>query len=189
MILHTPRLVLKPHVPANAELLNAWQNDPELIYYDDDVPEDREPRPIARTHEFIERNASPKLDDEIIHWAIHIAESDQFIGYCMAAYIDTFNQKCRFGMTMGAKEEWGKGYGREALEAVVRFIFGELKLNRIQCEIYDFNERSIRLFESVGFVREGVCREAVWKRGRFANEYVYGLLRSDFEGRQKSTLF
>lgn len=174
--LTTPRLRLRPHTPANAERLNAWQNDPELIYYDDDVPEDREPRPLERTLNFIERNARPSLDDEIIHWGIHIAKTNEFIGYCMAAFIDRYNRKCKFGMTIGAKEHWGKGYGREAIEAVVRFLFEELKLNRIQCEIYDFNERSIRLFESVGFQREGICRQAVLKRGEMRNEYIYGLL-------------
>lgn len=179
--LTTPRLILKPHTLANAELLNAWQNDPELIYFDDDVPEDREPRPIERTIEFIERHANPSRDDEIIHWAIHIADTGKFIGYCMAAYIDRFNRKCRFGMTMGAKDEWGKGYGREVLHAVVQFLFEQLELHRIQCEIYDFNVRSIRLFESVGFVREGACRQAVWKRSQWADELVYGLLRSDWK--------
>lgn len=181
--IETPRLVLGPHLAENAALLNAWHNDPELIYYDDDQPEPAPSYPFEKTLAFLERNAQPTLENETIHWAIYVKEPHKFIGYCMAAYIDRYHRKCRFGMTIGDRSEWGKGFGREVVEAVARFLFTHLDLNRIQSEIYDFNERSIRLFESAGFRREGVCRQAVLKRGRFADEYVYGLLREDWERR------
>lgn len=184
LLLTTPRLTLKPHTLANAEKMNAWSNDAELRFYDDDLPEPTPASPMERTLDFLTRNASPKPEDETIHWAMHITDSDEFIGFCMAAYIDRYHRKCRFGMTIGAKEQWGKGYGREVVEAVVGLLFGELQLNRIQCEIYDFNERSIRLFESIGFVREGVCRQAVLKSGRWTDEFVYGLLREDWVKRR-----
>lgn len=178
--IETPRLVLRPHTAENAALLNAWHNDPELIYYDDDQPDPPPPYPMERTVAFLERTSTPTLASETIHWAVHLKEPPKLIGYCMAAYIDQYHRKCRFGMTIGDRAEWGKGYGREVVEAVTEFLFTKLDLNRIQCEIYDFNERSIRLFESAGFRREGVCRQAVLKRGRFADEYVYGLLREDW---------
>lgn len=258
-VLETPRLILKPHTLANAERLNAWSNDPELLYYDDDLPEPYRVSPIERTIAFIEKNAKHDPEGEVVHWAIHLkvdgeqltvdgqepsrdegtegqrdetaevggsrltvdgpesdghslvdggrlqgvagrgsqvadpeAEIDNrqpstanrepslFIGYCMAAFIDRYHRKCKFGITIGDKSQWGKGYAREAITAVLRYLFETLEMNRVQCEIYDFNERSIRLFESLGFVREGVCRQSVLKKGRFADEYVYGMLRSDW---------
>ena len=54
-------------------------------------------------------------------------------------------------------------------------------MNRIGVEIYSFNERSIKLFESLGFVREGVIREQVYKKGKFSDEYIYGLLRQEWK--------
>ena len=165
----------------NAALMNAWSNDPELLDYDDDLPEPYRVSPIERTYDFIKRVETPALDHETIHWGIHLRENGRLIGYCMAAFIDTYHRKCKFGMTLGDKSIWGQGLGREVVEAAVRFCFKSLKLNRIQCEIYAFNERSIRLFESVGFKREGVCRQSVLKKGRLADEYVYGLLKEEWE--------
>ncbi|MGG7165282.1 GNAT family N-acetyltransferase [Clostridium ihumii] len=54
-------------------------------------------------------------------------------------------------------------------------------MNRIGVEIYSFNERSIKLFESLGVVREGVIREQVYKKGKFVDEYIYGLLRQEWK--------
>ncbi len=182
LVLTTPRLILQPHTPENAALMNAWTNDPELLFYDDDLPEPYRVSPMERTLAFIERTRNPSLQDETIHWGIHLRERGLLIGYCMAAFIDPYHRKCKFGMTIGDKAQWGQGYGREVVDAVARFCFETLGLNRIQSEIYDFNERSIRLFESAGFQREGVCRQSVLKQGRLADEYVYGLLREDWMG-------
>lgn len=181
--LTTLRLILKPHTMANAELMNAWTNDPELLYFDDDLPEPYRHSPMERTHAFIQRNLKPSLENETLHWGIHLRDSDRMIGYCMAAFIDPYHRKCKFGMTIGDKSVWGQGYGREVVDRIVAFCFETLNMNRIQCEIYDFNERSIRLFESAGFRREGTCRQSVLKKGHYVDEHVYGLLKEDWEAR------
>lgn len=54
-------------------------------------------------------------------------------------------------------------------------------MNRIGVKIFSFNERSINLFENVGFIREGVVRELVYKKGKFEDEYIYGLLKCEWK--------
>ncbi len=49
-----------------------------------------------------------------------------------------------------------------------------------RAEIYSFNMRSVALFEHLGFTREGVIRQCVDKRGTFEDEYLYGLLREEW---------
>jgi RimJ/RimL family protein N-acetyltransferase len=56
-----------------------------------------------------------------------------------------------------------------------------LRLNRIGAAVYDFNQRSIQLFEGLGFCREGTLRQNVLKQGEFADEHLYSLLRAEWE--------
>lgn len=100
----------------------------------------------------------------------------------MIAYIDKFNKKCKLGLTIGDKNEWGKGYGKEVVESLVNYCFTDLGLNRIVAEIFSINERSIKIFEDLGFKREGTLRNSVLKNGQYVDEYIYARLNSDYCG-------
>jgi len=164
---------------ANAEKLNQWQNDAELSYYDDDGPEHNEPVSLDRTKRYLERISNVSDSDDIIRFAIH--SNTELIGFCMIAFIDKHNRSCKVGITIGEKQEWGQGLGREALEAMVAYCFSDLGMNRIGAEIFDFNARSLRLFSGQGFRQEGRIRQAIYKRGQFCDEIVMGLLRNEWE--------
>jgi RimJ/RimL family protein N-acetyltransferase len=181
--LETARLVLKPHTLANAEKLNAWENDPELLYYNDDQPEDRIPESLEDTRIFLERITQNEERSRILHYAIHLKADGELIGNGMIGFIDRYNRSCRLGITIGEKRLWGLGLAKEALAAVIAYCFETLHMNRIGAEVYAFNERSIRLFEGLGFHREGVVRQAVLKDGGFSDEYLYGLLRGEWQGK------
>lgn len=178
--LETPRLSLKPHTPLNAEKLNAWENDAELLYTNDDQPEERQPDRLEDTRRFLEHISEVDLNSALIHYAVHLKPKDELIGYGMIAYIDRYNRRCKIGITLGEKRYWGKGLAKEALRAVISFCFEILGMHRIEAEVYAFNHRSVRLFEGLGFRREGTLRHFVWKRGRFQDEHVYGLLESEW---------
>ena len=75
----------------------------------------------------------------------------------------------------------GKGYVTEAVRATLRFIFEHLNAYRVRIETDDTNERSIRVAERCGFVKEGHLREN--KRnpdGTMSGTLYYGLLQSEF---------
>jgi RimJ/RimL family protein N-acetyltransferase len=179
-VLETKRLLLKAHTLENIERMNRWSNDAILSYYDDDGPEDSEVVPIENTKKYIERVITED-DDSIIRFGIHNKEDNSLIGFCMIAFIDHYNKSCMIGMTLGEKEEWGKGYGREVLNEIIRYCFEDLNMNRIGAEIYSFNERSIKMFENAGFIKEGIIRQLVYKRNKFEDEYMYGLLRGEWK--------
>lgn len=180
-MLETERLILKPHTMDNLNKMNKWRNDNELLYYDGDCPEVVVPIPMESTTRYLEYIINNQ-DDENIRYGIHRKVDDELIGFCIIAFIDRYNRNCRFGITIGEKDQWGKGYGSEIIKEVKRYCFLELNMNKIGVELYSFNERSKRLFEGAGFKREGILREKVFKNGRFEDEYVYGLLREEWEG-------
>jgi diamine N-acetyltransferase len=78
------------------------------------------------------------------------------------------------------EEEWGKGYGHDALVALVRYAFEDLRLHRLGADILAINLPSKSLFEKVGFSSEGVRKEAYYTSGRFLDVECYGLLSRNF---------
>jgi len=172
-------VILKPHTINNTDKIDKWMNDPELLYYDDDQPE-----PIQRkSKEDIERimnrliEAHPKANKDIIHFAIHEADDEELIGYCMIAFIDNYHRKCKLGLVIGEHELWGKGYGKDALKQLIDYCFDNLNMNRIQAEVYSHNTRSIKLFTKLGFILDGVLKESVLKNGEYIDEHIYALLK------------
>jgi len=176
----TERLLLKPHTLANLPRLNAWFNDPELSYYDGDDPPRDQPETLEETRLTLDRILNPPDPPGTLHYAIHKKSDDDLVGYGMVAHIDRYNRRCDLGLTLGEKSEWGQGYAREALQAVIAFCFEQLNMNRLGASMYDFNWRSIRLFESLGFQREGVLHQYVFKDGIFKDELQYRLIKEEF---------
>ena len=177
----TPRLILRPHTHANLEWLNTLFNDADENYFDGDEPPMDSPQTLEETDRILYRILNRPADADIIDYAVHRRDDGSLIGCGMIALINRYNRRCNLGISMGCdKSNWGRGYGRETLQAVIGYCFNELKMNRIEAEIYEFNARSIRLFERLGFRREGVRREYVYKDGVFKDEYLYGLLKKDW---------
>jgi RimJ/RimL family protein N-acetyltransferase len=178
----TQRLILKPHTLANLAWFHALINDEDEKYYNADDPPNSESEPIEKTEAILERILNRLPDSGFIHYAIHKKDGDVLIGCGDIAYINSYNQRCSLGITLGYdKQNWGKGYASEALRAVIAFCFNELSMNRIEAEIYEFNLRSIRLFEGLGFTREGVKRQFVFKDGAYKDEFIYSLLKKDWK--------
>lgn len=180
----TERLVLKPHTQNSLVWLNTTFNNPEEDYFNGDDPPRESPEPLDVTQRLLDRILNRPPDANIIDYAIHKRDTDEMIGCGMIAHIDHYNRRCDLGIGLGwNRDNWGKGYASETLQAIVAYCFNELDLNRICAEIYEFNEHSIRLFERNGFRREGVFRQYIFKDGIFKDSYSYSLVREDWEKR------
>jgi len=68
----------------------------------------------------------------------------------------------------------------DALNALVDFGFGELRLERIELEVFDFNERAIRSYQKAGFQTDAVQRHSRFHRGRHHDVHVMSILRDDW---------
>jgi RimJ/RimL family protein N-acetyltransferase len=86
-----------------------------------------------------------------------------------------------FGIAIGEKDYWSKGYGTEAARLILKYGFEQLNLHRISSNVFSFNERSLKLHRKVGFKDEGCQREAIFKNGKFADLMLFGLLRKEWE--------
>jgi RimJ/RimL family protein N-acetyltransferase len=88
--------------------------------------------------------------------------------------------RAAFGIAVGEKELWGRGYGTEALLAICDFGFGQLRLERIELDVYEANARARRSYEKAGFQVEGTLRHGHYADGAFTDVVRMSLLRDEW---------
>ena len=74
----------------------------------------------------------------------------------------------------------GLGYGREALKLLLEWTFAVKKFHRVWIDCKEYNSIALHLYESVGFVREGLLREIILTDGVWENLVVFGMLEREY---------
>ncbi|MBR4903322.1 MAG: GNAT family N-acetyltransferase [Selenomonadaceae bacterium] len=103
-------------------------------------------------------------------------DSGQAVGYFMLRELDT---PCA-EFTHVIIDKKGVGYGREALKLLMKWTFEVKRFHRIWIDCKDYNYIALRLYESLGFVREGVLREIILNDGDWENLIVLGILDREY---------
>jgi RimJ/RimL family protein N-acetyltransferase len=119
------------------------------------------------------------------HFVICRLADDEPIGTAGLHDVDHENGVAEFGISIGEKAEWNQGYGTDALHAICDFGFGELRLHRIELEVYAGNDRARRSYEKAGFTLEGTLRERHFTQGRREDVQLMALLRSEWEAQDR----
>jgi len=83
------------------------------------------------------------------------------------------------------KEYQGKGYGGEAIRWILEFAFKRAGLHRVQVRCFEYNPGALRLYERLGFTREGCWLEFVWHQGRYWNDIQLVMLDRDWWAMQE----
>ena len=125
-------------------------------------------------------------DDEV-HFAIRLLESQELIGHLGLKDISLNNQSAELFVRIGSPEHWGRGYGTEAIEILLRYSFLEMNLHRIQLGVTSYNTRAIELYRRLGFRHEGTLRDFGYRDRQRYNFELYSLLFSEWEQRQISS--
>lgn len=96
--------------------------------------------------------------------------------------ISWLHRHAEWGILIGETEQWGKGYGREAAGAMLRYAFNILNLNRVYLRVNADNERGVRAYRAAGFIDEGVARQAAFVHGRYVDQLQMAALRDEWKG-------
>jgi len=160
----------------------SWINDPEVqqgisIY-----------RPFSQAEEdgWFGNMLSRPADEHVL--AIEVRqEANQggqevwkLIGSCGFSGIDWRNRSAEFGINIGEKSYWNKGYGTEAVRLLVKHGFKTLNLHRIYLRVFETNPRAIRAYEKAGFTLEGRQRQAEFRDGKYIDMLVMSILEDEF---------
>jgi len=113
-------------------------------------------------------------------FAIESLESGEYLGGCGINEVDWKNSVVIVGIFLG-KPFWNKGFGSDAMRILLRFIFEQMNINKVNLNVYSFNERAIASYVKCGFKVEGRLRQRVFRDGKYHDEVIMGILRSEFE--------
>jgi len=119
--------------------------------------------------------------DSTFTFAIRTLYSDDMIGLIELDGILWSHRVAWLSVAIGEPTHRGRGYGREAMQLILRFAFRELNLHRVQLTVFSYNDAAIRLYESLGFMHEGTQREALQREGARYDMLMYGILAGEWE--------
>ena len=114
-----------------------------------------------------------------IRWGITLKEHGKIIGSCGFHSLVSQHFRTEIGFEL-SKDYWGQGIASEAIEAICKHGFEDMKLQRIEALIEPLNIPSQKLVEKRGFMREGLLRKYEFTCGKFDDLYMYSLLKEDF---------
>ncbi len=153
-----------------------WNNDPELNRLDSEVPYSEEAFGAFKTR-FERMIAHPQGDCE--DFEIY-AEDGALIGVAFLVGISGHHLHCSIGLTIGEKEYWGQGYGREAMSILLRYCFDSLGMHRVTADGFEYNKAWSHLLEAIGFTSEGTDREYLFRDDRFWDRIRYAMLADEY---------
>jgi len=163
--------------PANAETARGWINDPEINRY---LLTGQVPVSAAAEAAFYGRAVTDWAAGKSYMFEIHAADDGRYIGNCGLHNVDMRHRSAEVGIFIGDTTEQNHGYGRDAIMTVTRFGFDTLGLNRVEIRSQADNERSMHLYEKLGFKPMGRLREATFTFGHFVDEAIFDILASEW---------
>lgn len=174
-IIETKRLILRQVITEDAADMFSYLSDQDVV-----KPMGLDPFETEKdVLDEIQWYASVYEEGTGIRWGITLKDSGKVIGSCGFLNRIPKHYRAEIGYEI-SKDYWGKGIASEALEAVVKYGYQHLQLERIEALIEPENVPSQRLVEKHGFIREGLLRHYEFARGKFDDLYMYSIIKEDF---------
>lgn len=168
------------------DLLRLWEfnNDPEVEVAGGGDP----PMPQSLERLEAEFDESAKKGGRDGTW-FAIEADGKLIGQCGLYGFDEFRgtaRRCELGITIGDKDYWGRGFGREAIALLVDYAFTHWNVQRVGLQTASSNERALRSYRAVGFVEEGRLRRHMWSNGNYVDTVCMSILSEEWEARKRT---
>jgi [ribosomal protein S5]-alanine N-acetyltransferase len=176
--LATPRLALRWLTPADAPALLDVFGDAEVCRYWSHLPF-ADVSAAEALHRDIEEHFAKRT---LFQWGVVEPSTGRVIGTGTIGGLSAEHGHAFVGYAL-ARHAWGRGYATEVLSALIAFAFGTLGLRRLEADVDPRNERSVRLLERAGFVREGLQRGRYVFGGEVQDAALYGLLATEWTPR------
>ena len=146
-----------------------WLNDKEVTRY----LEIFAPYTENQLRTYLEESANNKT---LLFWAIHLKNTNKHIGNIKIDPVNKYHGLGEYGIMMGDKQEWGKGYAAEASKRIIKFCFNEFGLRKITLGVVEENTAAVNLYLNLGFQTEGVYKKAWFIRRAISRCFANGNL-------------
>ncbi|GAA4252674.1 GNAT family N-acetyltransferase [Dactylosporangium darangshiense] len=180
--IRTERLTLRPFADGDFDDLHVLTGDPEVVrylYWEVHTPEE--------TRESLARRIGQAALTEEGQWLVLAMELEgRVIGQVVLKWASVLHRQGELGFVLNPAYQ-GKGYAREASEAMLRLAFEGLGLHRVYGACDTRNEGSWRLLARLGMRREAHFVEDELFKGEFGDQYIYAILDREWRARQATS--
>lgn len=174
-IIETDNLVIREACFSDYEYFTKWENDVEMTKY---FSFDKN-----RSYEDVVTEAFDyRQNDSIIDMTITRKSSGEPLGRVIISRIEPHYRSLDITKIYVGGDMRGKGIGRETLKGLLKYFFEIMNMERVTLDYYTENTRAADLYRSLGFVDEGVARNACTKDGKFYDLNIMSILSGEYFG-------
>jgi RimJ/RimL family protein N-acetyltransferase len=163
---------LTPLRSTDADMMFGWINERDTVLFNAPY------RPISEIHHRTWFEAIQRDRDAVI-FGIRALPDERLVGYCQLVNIHWVHRSAELRIRLGEEQDRGHGYGTDAVRMLVDFAFRDLNLRRVVAHVFASNPRAERIYEKVGFGREGVLRRAAHIDGCEVDVVIMSILRDE----------
>lgn len=169
-----PRIRLRDLTLADADLVDAWNNDPERSEFNDfGEPQSPLPRDVLADRPLRNEHNGMLMVETLEGEPIGTVGWHK-VRYGPSPQSDAWN----IGIEL-RPEARGRGLGTEAQRALARYLFETTDMNRVEASTDVDNIAEQRALEKAGYVREGIQRGSQFRAGGYHDLVTYARLRDD----------
>ena len=175
-MLYGKRIRLRGNERSDLPKFVEWLNDPEVRrYLSMSMPISQ-----ATEEQWFEKMLKRPPEEQMLGIEIKDGEGWRLIGNSDIFEINWRVRSAEVGLFIGDKSCWNKGYGTEVMRLLLCHGFGTLNLNRIFLRVDPENLGGIHAYEKAGFVQEARLREADFREGKYSDDLIMSVLRSEW---------
>jgi [ribosomal protein S5]-alanine N-acetyltransferase len=173
----TSRLLLrKLEITDTQDVFDHWLSDDRVT----DNRVNSAHKSVAETYDRIDKIVSKYNNLDFCYWGIELKDSNELIGEIDLYDFDNTTDNCQVSYSLGYNW-WNRGYGTEALKAVIEFGFTYMNIHKISAAHNTDNPASGRIMSKVGMEREGIIKHMIRNAKRqYKDCVVCGILQKDY---------
>ncbi len=151
-----------------------WVNDPETTKY----------MGILKKYNLKSLKNYIKMEKKkSFFWVLVEKKTKQKIGTIKLSNLSL--KTCYIGCLIGDNKFWNMGFATEAKANVIDFAFKNLKINKIISGVFVKNKANHKVNKKIGFKREGLFKEYIYKNNKFHDVIFYSILKNNFKFKKK----
>ena len=138
------------------------------------------PNSRQNREEFIRNTWKLRQEGRGFFFAIEDKKTKEFLGHVSINLLNTIARSFDLGIFIYNKQNWGKGFGSDAMRLMLKVGFEYLNVHRIELGVYPENERAIKVYKKVGFTEVGRKRQTRFMNGKYRDEIIMDILQEEW---------
>lgn len=151
----------------DSEMMRLLDSDPAKLYSS------------KKSRELLDQTFE-KEQDRLFWFSIRALEDDRLIGDINLGVTEWNQREAYVGLGIGPRENWGRGYGTEAMQLILEYAFLDVNLECVLLTVFEYNPRAIRSYEKCGFHHDGRVRGRLLRDGKRWDMLMMSIRRSEW---------